>query len=136
MVQWWLSLTPHQLDVIRTIATVFGSAFVPLLGLLLGWGIRLLRATRRDARDAAAQTAHTEFIDGEQRKVGVVEYARHAAHAGDRAVDAAQHAAIAGEAGRQETADLAVWISGSGRRRLNTSEVPRQADPERPYRYE
>jgi hypothetical protein len=117
--QWWLNLTPHQLDVVRTIATVFGAAFVPFLSFLLGWGIRLLRITRRDAAQARAQTAHVEYVDGKEHSVSVTEYARHAAHAGDRAV-------TAGEASRQETSDLAGWLTGTGRRRLPTSELPRQ----------
>lgn len=118
-VNWWLGLTAHQLDVVRTIATVFGGAFVPLLGLLLGWAIKLLRATRRDAEAAKQQTGHTEYIDGRQTVVGVVEYARRADEQSNRAVNA-------GEAARHETGDLAQWLRGNGRYRLPTSDLPRQ----------
>lgn len=115
---WWLNLTAHQLDVVRTIATVIGSAFVPLVGLLLGWGIRLLRATRREAEAAKRNTEHTERVDGQQRSVSVTEYARHAAHAG-------YEAASAGEASAEATRDLALWVRGTGKRRQPTTEVPR-----------
>lgn len=115
---WWLGLSAHQLDVVRTIATVIGSALVPILGFLLAWGIRLLRATRRDAEAAKKQTAHTEFVDGKEKVVSVTEYARHAAYAGDEA-------ASAGEANATATRDLALWVRGTGRRRLPTTEVPR-----------
>lgn len=118
MIQWWLNRTPHELDVIRTGATVFGSALVPLLGLLLGYGIKLLRATRRDAEAAKKQTAHTERVGGELHTVSVTDYARHAATAGHRSE-------VSSAATRQEVGDLAGWVKGAGRRRLPTTEVPR-----------
>lgn len=111
MIEWWLHRTAHELDVLRTMAAVFGGALIPLLTFLLGWGIRLLRATRKDAAAAREQTAHTEYVNGQQRSVPVVDYARHAAHVG--------------EANRQETTDLTEWVRGSGRRRLPTASVPR-----------
>lgn len=118
---WWLNLTPHELDAVRTIATVITGAFGGILIPLLGWGIRLLRATRKDAEAAKRQTVHTEYVDGTAKEVSVTEYARHAAHAG-------YEAASAGEASAQATRDLALWVKGKGTHRNPTTDIPRPED--------
>lgn len=103
-IHWWLSLTPHQLDVVRTIATIIGSAFLPLLGFLLGWGIRLLRRIRHEAAGAKANTESSVWVDGEQHVVPVIDHI---------------------EAAAQETRDGFAWVKGSGRYRSMTQDVPR-----------
>jgi hypothetical protein len=115
--EWWLSLTPHQLDVIRTIASVITGAFGGILIPLLGWGIKLLRANRRDSQTAVRNTQHEERVDGTLKPVSVTEYARQAAYASTDAADTGRQTG-------QATADLALWVKGKGRRREPTREVP------------
>lgn len=110
--KWFVGLTPHELDVLRTLALIVGSCFVPVSSFLLGWGIKLLRATARNARQASDQTAHVEWVDGRQRRVPVAEYAR--------------HSMLNSGAARQETADLGEWVKGNGKRRQMTADIPMQ----------
>lgn len=102
--EWWFSLTPHQLDTIRTLATVVGVALVPLLGFLLGWSIKLLRHIKREATGAKANTESSLWVDGVMHTVPVIDHI---------------------EAAAQETRDGFAWVKGAGRYRQETRDVPR-----------
>lgn len=103
-INWWLSLTAHQLDVVRTIATIIGSAFLPLLGFLLGWGIKLLRRIRHEAAGAKANTESSVLVEGKRYVVPIIDHI---------------------EAAAQETRDGFAWVKGNGRYRQGTQDIPR-----------
>lgn len=118
-IAWLSDLSAHQLDVLRTTSIIIGSALVPLLTFLLGWGVKLLRTVKRDAEAARKQTVHSEYIDGKQHPISVVDYARNAA-------DSGRQAEVSGAATRQEVSDLAGWVRGAGKRRQPTNTTPIQ----------
>ena len=115
-VLWLESLTDHQLQLIGTVFSVMSSG-ATVLGVVAA---NYARLARRDARVARANTAHTEYVNGQQRSISVTEYARHAATEAGKAI-------TAGEASRQETDDLAVWVRGDGKRRAPTTDIPQPA---------
>lgn len=100
-------LTPHQLDVIRTGASVIGA----IGGFIGGVGGVAAFLARYWAKMAAHNTSASQWVNGEHRATPVVEYVR--------------HAATATEATRQEVSDFyQEWVKGTGRRRLPTTEIP------------
>lgn len=106
-IEWLLSLTDHQLNVLGTVFSVLASG-ATVLGIVAA---NYARLARRDAKVARAQTSTQDWESGRLVETSVAESAR--------------HAAIAGEATRAEISHLAVWLKGTGRRRLPTTEVPR-----------
>lgn len=102
--EWWFARTPHQLDVLRTLALVIGTGGVPVLGFLLGWAIKLLRHIRREATAAKQNTESSVWVDGQQHVVPVIDHI---------------------EAAAQETRDGFAWVRGTGRYRSMTQDVPR-----------
>lgn len=100
-------LTAHQLDVIRTLGSVVGAVG----GFLGGIGAVAAFLARYWAKQAAHNTRSETWVNGKLRTQPVAETAR--------------HAAMSGEATRQEVSDLAGWVKGGGRRRLPTTDIPR-----------
>jgi hypothetical protein len=101
-------LTEHQLDVLRSL----GNTMAGIGGLGGGVAAVLSFLARKWAKRASDQTATTHYVNGEQRVIPVVEYAK--------------HASMASEASRQETSDFRnEWVKGNGRRRLPTDTIPR-----------
>lgn len=101
-------LTAHQLDVLRTFGQIVGG----IGGFIGGVGGVAAILARYWAKQAAKNTSSRVWVGGHLTEVPVSEHAR--------------HAMLSGEAARQETADLSDWMRGNGRRRLPTTELPRQ----------
>lgn len=98
-------ITPHQLDVIRTMASVVGG----IGGFLGGVSAVFAFLARRWAKRAFDNTSTADWKDGQLVTTPMAEGVR--------------HARIAAEATRQEIGDLAGWVKGTGRRRLATTEI-------------
>lgn len=73
LIRFFLDLTPHQLDVIRTVSTLIGVCIVPVLGFLLGWGIKLLRRVIKSSQSIITNTQREERINGKLHRVSVAE---------------------------------------------------------------
>lgn len=112
-----MSLSPHELDVLRTVAVCVGTGMSPLLAIGVGWAIKLLRHIRHDAEQARNNTEIGERSKGNVHAVSVAELARDGS-------EQARHAKVSGEATRQEVSDLAGWMRGTGRRRQPTGTAP------------
>lgn len=101
------ALTPHQLDVIRTLASLIGGVG----GLAGGVAAIFSFLARYWAKQAAQQTRSAQWVNGKLRHINVTEYAK--------------HGATVGEATRQEVSDFRTeWVRGNGRRRIPTMEIP------------
>lgn len=100
-------LTSHQLDVIRTGASVLGA----IGGFIGGVGAIAAFLARYWAKQAAHNTRTGVWINGKLKETPVAEMTR--------------HAATTTEATRQEVSDFyQEWVKGTGRRRLPTTEIP------------
>ena len=80
LLEWFYSLTPHQLDAIRTLSTVIGVCIIPVLGFLLGWLIKIARHVRRDAEAANTNTRREDRINGKLYTVSIAEDMKRTMH--------------------------------------------------------
>src|SRR3954453_13997024 len=102
---WMFDLRTHQLDVLKTLGSIAGG----IGGFLSGVAVIYSRLAAKRSKQAGSQTAATQWVNGEQRPVSVMDYAK--------------HSATTSEAARQEITDLAEWVKGPGKRRLPTTEI-------------